>query len=140
MRKWWSFSVTARPYSRDAAQSWWSSLILSLFQIPVFFGMYQTLSSLQNLAGVSFVWISSLAIPDAFYVLPFLVAITTYLQMKSASPSSTAGKEQAVLMTKLLPVLNFVFMAALPSALVLYYATSGVFQVVSETALRKFMV
>ncbi len=115
----------------------WAMLILNLVQIPIFLGMYQAISSARNLTEVPFIWISSLATPDAFYVLPLLVALTTYFQLRNNMPSSAPGKPHAALLTKLLPAVNFVFMAAMPSALVLYYATSGVFQFVSETALRR---
>lgn len=117
----------------------WAMLIVSLAQIPVFLGMYQAITSARNLAEVPFIWISSLATPDAFYVLPLLVAVTTYFQLRNNVSSSAGGKAQAAFLTKLLPAVNFFFMAAMPSALVLYYATSGVFQFVSETALRRIV-
>ncbi len=117
----------------------WTMMMLSFVQIPIFLGMYQAISSARNLSNVSFVWISSLATPDALYILPLLVAIATYFQFKSNLPSTNEGKTQAELMTKILPIVNFIFMSAMPSALVLYYATSGIFQVASETALRKIL-
>lgn len=114
-------------------------LVLSLIQLPIFLGMYQAITSARNLTEVSFMWLSSLATPDVFYILPLLVAVTTYFQFKNNMPTGAAMKEHSVLLAKLLPAVNFIFMATMPSALVLYYATSGVFQVLSEVALRKFV-
>lgn len=118
----------------------WTGLILSFAQIPIFLGMYQTISSARNLAGASFVWIPSLAMPDAYYILPMLVALTTYLQFKSKGVSAEGNPQAVETIGKLLPIANFIFMAALPSSLVLYYATSGVFQYATDSILKNVTV
>lgn len=107
-------------------------LIFNVLQIPIFFGIYQTMTAVRSLSEVPFLWISSLSLPDALYVLPLMVAVTTYLQLRNS-------KTQPAMLNKLLPAVNFVFMASMPSALVLYYATSGLFQVASEAVLRKIL-
>jgi len=114
----------------------WTGLILSFAQIPIFLGMYQAISSARNLAGASFVWIPSLATPDALYILPVLVALTTYLQFKNNGVSGAGNPQSAAMMGKLLPVISFIFMSALPSSLVLYYATSGIFQFATDAILK----
>ena len=114
----------------------WTSLILSFAQIPIFLGMYQAISSARDFAGAAFLWISSLASPDVLYLLPLIVAVTTYLQFKQKGASGITSPPSAVKMGKLLPVINFLFMATLPSSLVLYYATSGVFQVATDALLK----
>ena len=117
----------------------WTTLILSFAQIPIFLGMYQAISSARNLAGASFVWIPSLATPDAFFILPVLVALTTYLQFKSKVVPATGSAQSTEMMGKILPIMNFVFMAAMPSSLVLYYATSGIFQFATDSILKNVM-
>ncbi len=118
----------------------WMTLILSFAQIPIFLGMYQAISGARNLAGASFAWLPSLATPDAFFILPALVAVTTYLQLKH-NAVSTGRDHQSLhqskeMMGKALPVINFVFMAAMPSSLVLYYAISGIFQLATDSVLK----
>lgn len=118
----------------------WTTLILSLAQIPIFLGMYHAISGARTLAGASFAWIPSLATPDAYFILPILVALTTYFQFKMKADSTSGNAQSTAMMGKLLPVVNFIFMAAMPSSLVLYYATSGIFQYATDALLKNIVV
>jgi YidC/Oxa1 family membrane protein insertase len=115
----------------------WSTLVLTLIQLPIFLSMYRVVSAAHGLSGTHFIWISSLAAPDGLYILPLLVALTTYLQLRVTSTVPGKDNPQSAFILKLMPAMSFIFMASLPSALVLYYATSGVFQLFAETSLSR---
>lgn len=107
------------------------SLLAVLISLPLFISMYRSLSTLLALKGASFLWLANLATPDAWFLLPTLVALTAFLQQRKTSVP------QAAALTKIMPVISFVFMVALPSGLVLYYAASGILQYLTDAALRK---
>jgi YidC/Oxa1 family membrane protein insertase len=57
-----------------------------LLQIPVFFALYKVLTITADLQLAKFLWISSLAEKDPFYILPVLMGITMIAQ-QFISPS-----------------------------------------------------
>lgn len=87
------------------------------------------------LAG-NFGWLTSFASPDPLFVFPLIVALASYLQQKLniTARSKAVGDINRVL--KFMPILSFVFMISLPSGLVLYYAMSGILNLLSDYGLR----
>jgi YidC/Oxa1 family membrane protein insertase len=112
------------------------SLLAALIQMPIFISIYRAFSSMQILLGGSFAWLISLGAPDPFFILPAIVAVTSFFQQRRmAAPSSGAG----ILPLKFMPLLSFVFMVSLPSGLVGYYAVSGLLQLFGDFVLRSSM-
>ena len=105
------------------------SVVLALVQLPLMIATYRTLSGAARF-GSPFLWLPSLASPDAWFVLPALVALVGYLQMRRSAQIS--GYMKAVM-----PAVSFAFMAALPAGLVLYYAVSGWAQLGGDAVVRK---
>lgn len=114
------------------------TFLSSLIQLPLFMSIYKTFSGLQLLVGGSFAWLVTLGAPDPLFIFPVLVALTYYLQQKVAPAAATKTNPQMVAMMKFMPVLSLVFMIAMPSGLVFYYAVSGVLQLVGDFALRRW--
>lgn len=98
-----------------------------LLQFPVFLALYQVLGQSIELYQAPFIlWIQDLSLKDPYYVLPVLVAITMFIQMK-VTPSTMDPAQQKVMM--FLPVIFSVFMLTLPSGLNLYILVSTLFGV-----------
>lgn len=108
------------------------SALLALMQIPFFLAIYRVLSTTSYLSGAAFLWLPNLASPDSLWILPLVVSLTTYLQMKDEPQASGP-------ILKLMPVVSFAFMATLPSAIVLYYAISGITQSAAGALMRRWL-
>ncbi len=108
-----------------------------VFQMPVFFALYQVLIRTVALKGASFLWIKDLSEPDAAFklpialpvlgeylnILPILMAIAMFLQQKVAQPQATQTEQQKM-MTIMMPFLFGFIFYNLPSGLVLYWLTN----------------
>ncbi len=110
-----------------------------LLQMPVFIALYQVLrGSIALRQAPFFGWIDDLAQPDALFRLPFslplmgdafnllpiLMAISTYYQMKMTPTAPQAGPSLAM-MNKLMPVMMLFFFYSFPSGLVLYWLVTN---------------
>jgi YidC/Oxa1 family membrane protein insertase len=120
-----------------------------LLQLPIFFALYNLLSTHFELRGASFIagWINDLSAPeaivrfqpvnllvwnvDAFRVLPFLMLGTTFLQTKVGQTSTPTDKNMA-LMTYLMPAIFFFILYNMPSGLVLYWTAQNVLGIVQQ--------
>ncbi len=92
-------------------------------QIPVFFALYMVLIESVQLRQAPWIfWIHDLSVPDPFFVLPVLMAITMFIQQKlnPAPPDPT----QAKVMMFLPVVFGFLF-AYFPAGLVLYWVVNN---------------
>lgn len=101
-----------------------------ILQLPVFFAFYKVLYSAVELVGAPFfLWIIDLSEKDPYYVLPFLMAVTMFLQQK-LNPSTAGDPTQQKIM-KFMPIIFGFIMKDLPAGLTLYIFVStllGIFQ------------
>jgi YidC/Oxa1 family membrane protein insertase len=120
-----------------------------LLQLPIFFALYNLLSTHFELRGASFIpgWIGDLSAPDsivtfapvnllvwkvdALRVLPFLMLGTTFLQTKVSQTSTPTDKNMA-LMTYAMPAIFFFILYNMPSGLVLYWTAQNVLGIVQQ--------
>jgi YidC/Oxa1 family membrane protein insertase len=109
-------------------------LLLLVFQLPLFYWMYRAVAALPGLAGAGFLWVPSLAMADGFFILPMLVALFSFAQMKL----NRMDEKPEMRWAAVAPLISLIFTAALPAGLVLYYATSGFLQWAGELALKKW--
>lgn len=110
-----------------------------LLQLPVFYGLFRTLSNAYELIGAQFLWIDSLSQPDLLYqieygghtfpvnILPLLMGGTMFIQQKS----STVDPQQQKMMM-MMPVLFTFILYNLPSGLVLYWTLSNVLSIFQQ--------
>ncbi len=108
-------------------------------QMPVFIALFNVLGRAVELHETPFfLWITDLSRPDVIWeglkipyifpvgltVLPFLMALTMWVQMKLTikDPNQKA-------MIWLMPVILFVFSGSFPSGLVLYWTVSNIFTI-----------
>lgn len=107
----------------------------TLFQLPVFFALYQVLDHSIELYKSPFVfWIQDLSLKDPFYILPVLMGVTMFIQQK-ITPTTMDPAQAKVLM--FMPVLFSFFMVSLPSGLTLYIFVSTLFGITQQFLFMK---
>jgi YidC/Oxa1 family membrane protein insertase len=95
-----------------------------LLQMPIFFALYQTLSTSIELYHAPFVgWWTDLSSPDPFYVLPVTLGALMFIQQK-LTPIQM-DQTQAKVMLYAMPLMMTFFMLLLPTGLCLYMVTSS---------------
>lgn len=96
-----------------------------LLQMPIFFAFYKVLFTSVELVDAPFYfWISDLSEKDPFYILPVLMGIAMFLNMKLTPQTTMDPAQQKVMM--LMPVMFSIFMLNLPSGLTLYILVSTI--------------
>jgi YidC/Oxa1 family membrane protein insertase len=95
-----------------------------LLQMPIFFALYQTLSTSIELYHAPFVlWWNDLSSPDPYYVLPILLGGLMFVQQKLTPVQM--DPTQAKVMLYAMPLMMTFFMLLLPTGLCLYMVTSS---------------
>jgi YidC/Oxa1 family membrane protein insertase len=95
-----------------------------LLQMPIFFALYQTLSTSIELYHAPFVWWwTDLSSPDPYYVLPILLGALMFIQQKLTPVQM--DPTQAKVMLYAMPLMMTFFMLLLPTGLCLYMVTSS---------------
>ena len=95
-----------------------------LLQMPIFFALYQTLSTSIELYHAPFVlWWTDLSAPDPLYVLPVVLGALMFIQQKLTPVQMDAT--QAKVMLYAMPLMMTFFMLLLPTGLCLYMVTSS---------------
>lgn len=106
-----------------------------LIQIPVFIALYWALLGAVELRQAPFaLWITDLSKPDPFYVLPIVMAITSYIQVK-LSPASPDPVQQKVMMA--MPLIFSVMFIFFPAGLVLYWLVNNVLSILQQWRINK---
>ena len=106
-----------------------------LIQIPVFIALYWALLGAVELRQAPFaLWITDLSKPDPFYVLPVIMAITSFIQVR-LSPSSPDPVQQKVMMA--MPVIFSVMFLFFPAGLVLYWLVNNVLSILQQWRINK---
>ncbi len=116
-----------------------------LIQFPVLIAVFMVFRNTIEFRGESFfLWISDLASPDTLFVvgsipinvLPFLMSISMYYTMQSASAGQVSGDpaQEATqkMMKYMFPGMMFFLFYGFPSGLNLYYFCFNVIQLVQQ--------
>jgi len=119
--------------------------MLGLFiQIPILIALFTVIGDMSALRGASFLWIEDLSLSDRlfslgitlpffggyFNLLPWLMAIVTILSTWQASRGSE--KRTPVFSLFGMALLFFIFFYSFPAALVLYWLSSNLFQLIQQ--------
>jgi YidC/Oxa1 family membrane protein insertase len=101
------------------------SCIPMLVQLPILWGFYRMLGGAIELRHAPwFGWIHDLSAKDPYYILPVLMAVTTFLMTKMTPTPATVDPAQQKMMS-LMPLMFIVIFINLSSGLNLYYFTSN---------------
>ncbi len=96
-----------------------------ILQMPIFFAFYKVLYTSVELVDAPFYfWILDLSAKDPYYVLPVLMGLAMFLNMKLTPSTSMDPAQQKVMM--LMPIMFTFFMVNLPSGLTLYILVSTI--------------
>ena len=100
-----------------------------ILQIPVFIGLYWALLSSVELRQASFLWVHDLSLPDPYYILPVILAITMFLQTYLNPPPTDPVQAK---MMKIMPVAFSVMFFFFPAGLVLYWLVNNILSIAQQ--------
>jgi YidC/Oxa1 family membrane protein insertase len=109
-----------------------------LIQIPVFIALYFVLLSSVEMRNAPWIsWIKDLSKPDPLYILPVLMAVSMFLQIKlGPKPADQMQAKVMLVMPMLFSVMFFFF----PAGLVLYYVVNNVISILQQQYInRRFL-
>ncbi len=106
-----------------------------MLQIPVFLALYWVLLATVELRGSEWLfWVTDLASPDSYLILPLLMVVTMILQMR-LSPQPTDPVQAKVMMV--MPLAFGVMFFFFASGLVLYWLTNNVLSIWQQWYVNK---
>jgi YidC/Oxa1 family membrane protein insertase len=97
--------------------------------MPVWFALYTTLQTAVELYHIPFLWFPDLSAADPYYVLPFVIGATSYMQQRMMPQQGDPAQQT---MMKLMPLMFTVFMLFLPSGLGVYMFTNGLLGILQQ--------
>jgi YidC/Oxa1 family membrane protein insertase len=101
-----------------------------LIQIPVFIALYLVLLASVEMRNAPWVlWIEDLSSPDPFYILPVVMAITMFVQMKLNPPPPDPVQAKVMM---LMPLIFSVFFFFFPAGLVLYWLVNNLVSIAQQ--------
>jgi YidC/Oxa1 family membrane protein insertase len=104
-----------------------------LIQMPILIAFYQAIVRDTNISNSSFLYLQ-LGQPDPYYILPFLAAVTTYIQFVT---SGTGDNPQMRIMLWVFPIMIFVLAFNFPSAMTLYWVYGNIFTILQYQLILK---
>jgi YidC/Oxa1 family membrane protein insertase len=106
-----------------------------LVQMPVFIALYWVLQASVEIRGAPWIgWITNLAAPDPWYILPVLYAISMYITTKlNPAPADPMQAKMMLFMPLAFSVMFFFF----PSGLVLYWVVNNVLSIGQQYVISK---
>lgn len=106
-----------------------SGCVPMIVQLPILWALYSALLRFPYHGLRSFLWLPSLSHPDPFYILPVLVAASTFWQTRVTMPAGGADRSQQMITYIMMPALLFFISMRYPSGLSLYWLFSTLFTV-----------
>jgi YidC/Oxa1 family membrane protein insertase len=106
-----------------------------LASMPVWFALYTTLQTAVELYNIPFLWFPDLSLPDPYFVLPFIIGGTAFVQQK-LMPMQGGDPAQQKMMLYFMPSMFTVFMLFLPSGLGVYMFTNSLLGIVQQQAVE----
>ena len=106
-----------------------------LVQMPVFIALYWVLQASVEIRGAPWIgWITDLAAPDPWFILPVLYAVSMYITTKlNPAPADPMQAKMMLFMPLAFSVIFFFF----PSGLVLYWVVNNVLSIGQQWAISK---
>jgi YidC/Oxa1 family membrane protein insertase len=106
-----------------------------LVQIPVFIALYWVLLASVEMRNAPWVgWITDLSVPDPYFILPIVMAITMFIQTK-LNPPPPDPIQAKVMMA--MPIVFSVFFFFFPAGLVLYWLVNNVLSIAQQWAVMR---
>ncbi len=103
--------------------------------MPVWFALYTTLQTAVELYNIPFLWFPDLSGPDPYFILPFVIGGTNFLQQKMMPAQGDPAQQK--MMLYLMPGMFIVMMLFLPSGLGVYMFTNGVLGILQQQLVER---
>jgi len=101
-----------------------------VIQIPVFISLYWVLLSSVEMRGAPWVlWIHDLSVPDPYYILPLIMAVSMFVQTK-LNPTPPDPIQAKVMMY--MPIIFSVMFFFFPAGLVLYWVVNNLLSIAQQ--------
>jgi len=104
-------------------------------QIPVFIALYWVLLASVEMRGAPWLgWIHDLTVPDPFYILPVIMAVSMFVQTKlNPTPPDPVQAKMMMFMPIIFSVMFFFF----PAGLVLYWVVNNILSIAQQWVITK---
>jgi YidC/Oxa1 family membrane protein insertase len=101
-----------------------------LIQIPVFISLYWVLLSSVEMRGAPWIlWIHDLSVPDPYYILPVIMAVSMFVQTKlNPTPPDPVQAKVMLYMPIVFSIMFFFF----PAGLVLYWVVNNLLSIAQQ--------
>ena len=111
-----------------------------ILQLPVMYGLFNALRIFHYEAHRGlFIW-QNLAKPDPYFVLPVLVAVSTFFMQRQSmqmTPAQPGMEQSQKMMLYLMPIMFGYIASRLSAGLSVYYVTSNLFQLAQTMILLR---
>jgi YidC/Oxa1 family membrane protein insertase len=99
-----------------------------LLQMPILFAFYGLLGSAVELRQAPWIlWIHDLSVHDPYYVLPIVMGITQFLQVRMGPQTGDPMQRK---MFQLMPIVMTFLFLGFPSGLVIYWLTNNILTII----------
>ena len=106
-----------------------------VIQIPVFISLYWVLLSSVETRGAPWIgWIHDLSVPDPYYILPVVMAISMFVQTK-LNPTPPDPIQAKVMMY--MPIVFSIMFFFFPAGLVLYWVVNNMLSIAQQWQINK---
>ncbi|KDP87658.1 MULTISPECIES: membrane protein insertase YidC [Cupriavidus] len=108
-----------------------------VIQIPVFIALYWVLLSSVEMRGAPWLgWIHDLSVPDPFYILPVVMAVSMFVQTKlNPTPPDPVQAKVMMIMPLVFSFMFFFF----PAGLVLYWVVNNVLSIAQQWQINRML-
>ncbi len=106
-----------------------------LIQIPVFIALYWVLLASVEIKDAPWIfWIRDLSAPDPFFILPLIMAVTMFIQMR-LNPTPPDPLQAKIMM--FMPVVFSIFFFFFPAGLVLYWLVNNIVSIAQQWSIMR---
>ncbi|MBL8515862.1 MAG: membrane protein insertase YidC [Betaproteobacteria bacterium] len=106
-----------------------------LIQIPVFIALYWVLLAAVELRHAPWAgWITDLSVPDPYYILPLVMAVSMFVQTKLNPPPPDPVQAKIMLF---MPLIFSIFFFFFPAGLVLYWTVQNLIGIAQQWWINK---
>lgn len=106
-----------------------------LVQIPVFIALYWVLLASVEMRNAPWLgWVTDLAAPDPFYILPVVMAVTMFIQTK-LNPTPPDPVQAKIMM--IMPLVFSVMFIFFPAGLVLYWVVNNILSIAQQWVITR---
>lgn len=104
-------------------------------QIPVFIALYWVLLASVEMRNAPWLgWVTDLAAPDPFYILPVVMAVTMFIQTR-LNPTPPDPVQAKIMM--IMPLVFSVMFIFFPAGLVLYWVVNNILSIAQQWVITR---